>query len=473
MVPLYLRHIPLNIYGAWLGTGNIIAWITILDPGLAAIVMQQTAVAYGKGDVAELNALLTGGIILSSLISFFLLIFGLLIQHHLIYWLNIGVVPDIGVLERAFMLAVIGSCLMIFSYSIACFNQGLQSSLGIGVIYVVNMLASLIITIILLKLGHGLLAIPIGLIVRGAGLTLGNIIYLVWRFSTERIQFNFTTTGIAKLAKLSSYNFFGQCANALSSNVDAFLLTRYLGPEIAPIFAFTRKIPEISRMILERPANAFMPAIAHLVGSQEIERAKTALLRLIRLVLWSIGLSSAGFFVFNRDFITLWVGHRFYAGGTINTLVIMALGMAVIIKILSSLCFSMGNIKGNSIVKMVEGILTVLFMFIGTKYWGMTGLAVAPLLAMTLVSSWYYPRVFAKLLSLNKSDILTITYEVYVSLVASVVTAALFFRASSNTWLYFTTRVCAFSLVYSVVILLLSRSFRREFFNFFTKASST
>ena len=38
LVPLYLKFIPLDIYGAWLATGNIVAWLSIMDPGLSAVL---------------------------------------------------------------------------------------------------------------------------------------------------------------------------------------------------------------------------------------------------------------------------------------------------------------------------------------------------------------------------------------------------------------------------------------------------
>lgn len=469
MVPLYLRYIPLNLYGAWLATGNILAWFTMFDPGLSLILMQRTGVAYGKGDVDEINSLLTSGLVISSLVSIVLLAVGMLSKNYLIAWLNLNPITDVTILKDAFVLAVVGSALLIFSYGITSINQGLQSSTGMGLIHVTAMVISLFITVIFLKHGAGLLALPIGLITKGLVFTLGNAIYLAWRYRSEHMCYKFTTNGILSLVKLSSHTFLGQSAQIMSLNADTFLLTRYLGPESAVVFSFTRKIPEVSQMMLERPAVAFMPAISNLVGCGEIDKARSVLLRLTQIILWLMGLLASGFFVFNRDFISLWVGRSMYAGSTINSIIILSLVGTVIIKSLSNLCFSMGDISVNSIVKMLQGLMSVAFMYIGTKLWGMTGLAIAPLLSMLLISFWYYPRSFSRLLTLKRPDVIVMVQEFTAVVAASSITIILFISISATSWGAFVLTVLMFSIVYTGIMLTLSNSLRKELIGMLNK----
>jgi O-antigen/teichoic acid export membrane protein len=462
LVPLYLRYIPLDIYGAWLATGNILAWLMVIDPGLSSVLMQRAGVAYGKGDKAELNSLLTGGVLLSGAISLLLLVAGFISSSFLIGWLNLGTTIDGDLVEQAFMIAVVGSALMIFSYGLTAFNQGMQSSLGIGLVFVITMVASLALTVVLLYKGVGLLALPIGLVVRGVGLTVGNAGYLLWRYIGERTRYHFSTQGVATLAKLLSYVFLGRGAGVIATNMDAFVLTRYLGPEIAPVFVLTRKAPDMSRMFLERPATAFMPAVSHLVGAGELGRARAVLLRLMRMILWLMGLIAAGFIVFNRDFVSLWVGPKLFAGGTINLFSVLTLVIMVLVNALSNLCFSLGNIKGNSIASLAQGLLSVPLMVLGARYWGMLGVAVAPLLAMLGVSAWYYPHAFSRLLKLEWPDVLALVREAAAVVVAATVATGTLFWITATTWPIFVLAVGAFGAVYLTVLGGISKAFRAE-----------
>lgn len=462
LVPLYLRFIPLDLYGAWLATGNILAWLTVIDPGVSNVLQQRAAVAYGKGDVAELSALLTGGVLLSGAVSLLVLVTGLVSSRFLVGWLNLSTLPDIGMVEQAFRLATVGSALMIFAYGLTAFNQGLQSSLGIGLVFVITMIVSLALTVVLLYQGSGLLALPIGLVVRGAGLTIGMAGYLLWRSVGEKMRYRFSIQGVGTLARLSSYMFLGRGARMIATNLDAFVLTRYLGSEVAPVFVLTRKAPDMSRMFVELSAVAFMPAVSSMVGAGEMARARAILLRLLRMILWLVGLIASGFFVFNSDFVALWVGPKLFAGGVVNVVIVLVMVVTVVINALSNLCFSLGNIRGNSIASLVQGLLAVPLMILGAKYWGMLGVAVGPLLAMLAVSVWYYPLAFSRLLKLERADLLGMAREAAAVMVATMVAIGALFWVTATTWVAFAFAVAAFGLVYLVVLSGLSRVFRAE-----------
>lgn len=472
LIPLYLQYIPLGTYGAWLATGNILAWLTVIDPGLSTVLQQRASAAYGKRDVVELGALLTGGVLLSGIVALLVLVVGLVSSHFLIAWLNLSTTPDIDIVEQAFVLAAIGSALMIFSYGLTAFNQGLQSSLGIGLVFVITMIGSLVLTVFLLYQGVGLLALPFGLIVRGAGFTVGNAGYLLWRTWGEKFQFRVSLRGVGTLAKLTSYTFLGRGAGVIASNMDAFVLTRYLGPEVAPIFVLTRKAPDMSRMFVERPAVAFMPAVAHLAGSGDLDRARAVLLRLVRLTLWLLGLIAAGVLVFNRDFVALWVGADLFAGPFVNVVIVLALVVYVLVNGLSSLCFALGNIKGNSLASVAQGLLSVPLIIVGAKYWGMNGAALAPLVAMLATTAWYYPRIFSRLLELERADISAIAREAVNVLAAATIVIAAFVWVTLTTWVAFILTTMTFAILYALILGLLSQPFRDEMLGFLRYARS-
>jgi hypothetical protein len=158
-----------------------------------------------------------------------------------------------------------------------------------------------------------------------------------------------------------------------------------------------------------------------------------------------------------------------YAGSTINSIIILCLVVTVIIKSLSNLCFSMGDISVNSFVKMLQGLMSVAFMYIGTKLWGMTGLAIAPLLSLLLISFCYYPRSFSRLLTLKRADIIAMVQEFTAVLAASSITIILFISISVSSWFTFVTTVMAFCIVYTGIMLSLSNLFRKEIFSMLKK----
>ena len=272
LVPLYLRFIPIEIYGAWLASGNLLAWISVTDPGLTTVLQQQVANSYGKNDLLKTKTLIGGGLILSVLILIIAIFFGLICAYFLPTWISLPPNIDILLIVKAFTLAVFGTSLMLFSFSIRAINQGMQGSLSIGLINNGVTLTSIIITIILLFTGFGLMALPVSLIFSGVFYSIGHVLYLLWRVINEKIGISFSFKEIVRLTKLLSYTFLGRTTGTISNNVDLIIVSRFLGPETVAVLALTRKPIDLSREIINQPVVSFMPAISHLSGWVEEPR---------------------------------------------------------------------------------------------------------------------------------------------------------------------------------------------------------
>lgn len=463
LVPLYLKYIPLEIYGAWLATGNIVAWLTVVDPGISDVLRQQVGRAYGTGETKTLNDYLGSGTLLSFIISAIILLGGLVASDFLIDLIKLNDQTCIPVIKDAFILAVIGSSLMIFSFGFTSFSQGLLSSVGIGLVFVVATLTSLIINIVLLIKGYGLYSIPISQIFRAVILIAGNIIYIIWRYLQESLKYNFSIRGFSALAKLSGYNFLGRLGNVMSTQMDAFLVARYIGAEVAPILKLTKKGPELSRMFVERPPVAMLPALTNAWGSGEYEKVRKYTARLFAIILWMLGLIFSGFILFNRSFVSLWVGSSIYAGNTINLVIILGVVFSVIVSIFSNIFFALGKIKETSKINFVQSIITIASLYVGIKYFGLIGLVIAQVLSMLVFSAWYFPYKTLKfikydqhLLSQLKREI---TNVVIISVVITLFSSHIIFISN---WASFFLFVSLVTLCYVVFLFMLSKQFKKE-----------
>lgn len=464
LVPLYLKFIPLDLYGAWLAASNVITWMSIADPGLSTVIMQKASVAYGRQDMAALNGLFTNGVMLSLLVALLTAGAGWVAAPYLMTLLNLDPGVAYSQLRPAFLVAVLGTALMIFSYGITAFNQGLQSSLGIGLVFMVTQLGSLAFTIWLFYAGWDLMALALAMVFRGVGLLFGNVIYLVWRVVHDGLCLRTSFAGFRELTQLMAFTFLGKAIGTMATSMDALIVTRYIGPELAPVYTLTRKVPELSRSFMERPAIAFMPAIASLWGMGDKERVRAVLLRLMSIMLWVMGLAGVGFWLLNGAFIKLWVGPTLYAGSLVNGLIIGQMMVMVFATALSSLCYALGNIQGNSVAMLIQGLVSITLMIAGAHYHGMMGVVLAPLIATLLVSIMYYLPVFIRLLHVGRQEVLAYLHEVIRVGAATLLTGLVLNRWSKpDQWWSFTTAVLAISASYILILLILSPLLREEF----------
>jgi len=469
LVPLYLKYISLEIYGTWLATGNIVAWLTVVDPGISDVLRQQVGRSYGAGEIKTLNDYLGSGTLLSFIISAIILLAGLISSNFLVDLIKLNDQNSITIIKNAFIIAVIGSSLMIFSFGFTSFSQGLLSSLGIGLVYVVATLTSLVVNIVLLIKGYGLYSIPISQIFRAIILIAGNIIYIIWRYLQESLKFKVSIRGFSALARLSGYNFLGRLGSVMSTQIDAFLVARYLGAEVAPILKLTKKGPELSSMFVERPPIAMLPAITNAWGSGEYDKVRINTSRLFSIMLWILGLIFTGFILFNQSFVSLWVGSSIYAGNTINLVIVVGVVLSVIVSIFSNIFFALGKIKATSKISFIQSIITVALLYFGVKYFGLIGLVIAQALSMLVFSAWYFPYKTLKFINYDRHLLSQLSREITNVGIISVVITIFFSRIIFiSNWASFFLYVFLVALCYAGFLFMISKQFKKEIRVFLT-----
>ena len=468
MVPLYLRFIPIDVYGAWLASGNILAWLSTMDPGLTSVLQQRIAVAYGKHDLQDVRAVLGGGLLIGAVVLLLAIIFGLACAHYLPSWINLSPSVDKLMIVNAFSLAVIGTSLMIFSFAITSINQGLQGSLGSGLISIGINAISLPVTVVLLYNNFGLFALAYNLIFAGVCSVVFQSVYLMWRVGSEKIGISFTLGSVFALAKLLSFTLLARVSGIISNNVDLIVVSRFIGPEAITVLALTRKSADFSKELVNQPTSAFLPAVSHLSGAGETDKAREVLMRLVRILLWLLGMIVGGLIAFNDDFVKLWVGPQFFAGNTINLIICGTILFTLASSCLANLCYALGNIKGSSLAGAVQSLLFIPLVIYGTKYFGLIGTVIAPLIAVFAVSAWYFPRSFSSLLKLSQRDIKGIISEVFRTVVVMVLLMLLFSWLYPKNWLQFFSFAASYCFLYAGFMHFVSGSFRDEIKGAFT-----
>ncbi len=479
LVPLYLRFIPVDLYGAWLATGNVLAWLTVVDPGIAGVVQQRIGVAYGQRNYSALRGYATGGVLLTMLIALLVLVAGWGTSRFLPNWVNLGDAESAEILRKAFLVAIVGSALMLLAFTVNALNYGLLGSIGPGVAGFVGSFGSLALIPILLINGWGVHAIAAGLLFRGAVMLTGSGGYFIWRTRNEGINLAPDFSKIREMLGLLSFTSIGRVGTTLSLHTDAFIISRFLGPETVPIYMLTKRAFHIGETLITRTGNAVSAGISHLSGEANHARVRLVINRLLKINIWLLGLAFGGFFAFNETFVTLWVGKEFFAGFLISSLFCLFLTSRVFLILMTTLCVALGDIKVSSIVAFVHSLIVFSLMIAGVYYLGILGAALAPLIAYSMVYFWYYPKSLTRRAHLQRSDWMQLGREVAKVTVMSVAFASVLYHVPIGSWLAFAVAIALFAVLYGGGLYWISGEARMEmrglaqgFWNRFRKPES-
>ena len=468
LVPMYLRFIPVELYGAWLATGNVVNWLLIMDPGVLPVIIQRVGQSAGANDLKAIGEYAATSIFITVLIVLCVFLTGYICSLSVAKWVSLTDEVLASELQQNFLIAVMASSIMLFAYSVGAVNHGLLGSFANGVSLLVANATSLMITVILLFKGAGLFSISIGMVVRAMIILGGGLVYLLWRCRRDFIVFALSKSRIKEVCGLLSVFSLGRIGSILSKNMDAFLLARFVGPEWVSVFVLTGRGLRLAEMILMRMGNAIRPSLSHLLGAKDQSKVRSIVVRLMSLILWMLGIVLGGFLALNDDFVRIWVGQEFFAGKLVSNLLCVLLAFVISITLMQTFCLALGDIKWNSLVSFIQALVTVICLFVGVNKFGMLGAALAPLLGFIIVPVWYYyPRSLGRLASLLKADWMLLVRE---SVIVFILGAFAFSFSSFvviSSWLGLISYALGVALAYAFLLIAISRLARSEVFAFF------
>lgn len=459
LVPLYLKYISADEYGAWLASGNIIIWMSLLDPGLSGTMQYKIAHALGNNESKKIGVLIGNSLIVGIIFFITLCICAVFVQYYITTWLDISKFDNLRFLN-ALAFTSLSTSLMMFSFTIAGINMGLQSSLGIGIIFTLMNILGIISTVYFLMNGYGLLAFGYSGMIRAVVYLSGNLLYLYCRVIVEKYKVVIDRSGLKELVSLLGYNFIGKTAGTLQSRVFDFLIAKFVSFNAVTSFRISLSAPDNCKLILVRPTVSISPILSKSHGSGDLEEIKYRLKQMVFFFLWVSAFIFSAFFLFNEVFVQLWVGKEFYSGPIVNVLICIMVLLASFSDILSQFVWAMGEMKKNNIATTIQFIFFLPLGILLSYNYGVIGLLVASIFSYSSVTIWYFAYLISIKLGLSYKSSFIFIKELFLLFIIIVITIISFWKIEIYTWLGFVSVCAAYSIIFFILISILSKQFR-------------
>lgn len=265
IVPLYLKYIDNSIFGFWLASGNILTWLTIVDPGVSIVLTQKVAYAFKKKNYKELSYIITSAFIISLTVCLTAFFISLMISFNLGSILNLHDQAIENELTFAFNINAVATCIILFSFCLSGTIFGLQKTKEIGIILTICDIIGISICVILLFNNFGILSIAYSTLIKS--LFLFFLQYLILTFKLlkyYKINFHFNKRYFKSFINLFSFTFFSKLFGTLSSNIDLVIISRYLGPNAVMLLELTRRPIKLVQNFINTPSQSMLPALSNL-----------------------------------------------------------------------------------------------------------------------------------------------------------------------------------------------------------------
>lgn len=381
LTPFLLGTVGQDGLGLWLVAGQIIAYLTLLDLGVIAILPREVAFAAAGKDRAAAERRI-GGLMarVRQIVRWQLL--GLSAASLVVWWL---LPADWDALRWPLAIVFAAFVALYPTRAIVAALQGVQDLAFLSKTQFAAWVLSTVITIVLVVSGAGLYALALGWLV-SMGVPAAAA---VWR-ARGRWRHQPPDGGSQQPARQyfrrSVWVSVGQVAQVLLNGSDVLLLGRILGAGAVVPYACTGKLVTVFAHHPQLLMHAAQPALTELRVSASKDRLATVATALTQAMLMMSGALAVVILSFNQFFVGWWVGPDQYGGKwlTIAFILMMLLRHWNIASVYTLFCF--GYERQISLTGLFDGILTAGGTALFVWKWGPIGAPVASIAGVVLVS---------------------------------------------------------------------------------------
>jgi O-antigen/teichoic acid export membrane protein len=385
LIPICLDQVGSRLYGAWLGSTELLIWVQALDLGVPNLVMQRIGAAVGRRDVEEGSRWFVAGLVLLLGHALVLASLALAATPYIARWADVA--PDQAELfATCFRIGAVAAAVSLVNAVFHGLARGVQRTALVNGTLVGGSVAGFAVALVLLLRGFGLWALAWGLLARAVIGLSGGIAFAAtldrrwWR--VRHRTFGPTLREMTSLVPSLTAGSVGYLAVGFS---ELALVTTLFGPAAAAMYGLTRRAADAARSILDAFTAAVYGGFAHLVGSDARERARMVA-REILVARWAFAcLAAAVYAAVNPSLVVLLFGAENWGGHWLTLAFACNLVASGSTYMVNYLYRAAGAVREGALLLAAGGVAHVAATLAGLSLFGVIGAPAAGTLVAIVV----------------------------------------------------------------------------------------
>jgi O-antigen/teichoic acid export membrane protein len=388
LIPLIIGAVGQAEYGLWALAFSVLGFLTLLDFGLAPGVVKSVAEATASGDHERRNRML-------STIAFVYL--GLALLAALVVGgLSLGYGPmlDVPVDARGravTIFLILGARTWLIVLPFGLFRGvlfGAQRVVLISAVQIASSLGLAIGTWLVLRQGHGLVAVAL---VNLALLAVEHLAYVVTAYRVvPHLRLSPRLFDRALLREASEFGAF-QLIVSLSALVllrtDNILVQIFLSLSAVALYSVPLKVAEYAVLLLKPLVNNLTPVAAQMGATGDADGVRALVVNGARVALLPAALLAGGAWAFGREALVLWVGPDFAPAGPVLVVLLTAIALSMPQIVVSGVFTMTGRHRFTAAAAVAGVTVNLVASVVLVHPLGLVGVALGTLASAVLVDT--------------------------------------------------------------------------------------
>jgi O-antigen/teichoic acid export membrane protein len=207
---------------------------------------------------------------------------------------------------------------------------------------------------------------------------------------------------VASLLRMSAWLTGGLVLTNLLLASDVLILGMVVSPAVVATYVLTGSSARMSVTLFNFTVGATTAGLGGLMGQHEYERATQIRRELVTLTWLFVTIAGATILMWNRSFVSLWVGEQHYAGTWANLLIVCVMAQTAFIRGDAFIIDAALRPRPRVIVTAIAAVLTVAATLALTPVLGIAGLCLG-IVVGRLPQTIAYPRLVASCLQRQRT----------------------------------------------------------------------
>ncbi|GGA63293.1 hypothetical protein GCM10008015_00220 [Flavobacterium palustre] len=471
LVPLYLKYFSVSTYGSYLSSGNIVAMLGLLEGGMSFVLTQKLSSSYAQKDFKSFSKILGSGLLISISIVILLIIIGVAFFPFISDWVK-AEPNEYRNIQFAFLYSAIGAGLNILFHNISSVFQALLRVSVSGFANIISIVIGLAVTLLGLNFGLGVVAIPLGVLMRaliGVLILSFALVKILVKESFPRIDIDILDCKLLIRSVLPMFG--GGVAKSLVTNSQLLIITSFINPTASAVYFITGRIYQVCDSFLAPVGSSIFSSISQIVGEGDKDSVKRNIVNVFYIFnVFSIFILSASF-ILNSSFVSILLGNDKYGGTLLSILLCVNMLFYTRFNFLSVNLYALGVFGKTVLFDIIGGVMRLIIIFSLIEYIGYIALPIAEFLSTTILYGYFINKLLVNKIELRGKEILEFVFSgsTLFFIVFSISFLWIYFLPKIDNWLSFAVFSGLIGISNVVLIVIFSKEIKEMFLKVLSK----
>lgn len=396
--PYMLRMMGQSEYGLYSLANSIIVYLTIFDLGFGHTIVRYTAKLKSEGRVNDLYTMFGMFILIYSGIACVALLAGLVLYFNIDSFF--GSTLSIEELNKTNTIMLLMLFNLSFTFIFTVFTSiisAYEKFVFQRVVNIFRIILNTVVMIVLLEMGYKAIGMVVVATVCNVVSLLLNYWYCMHKIKIKIYFRKFRWGFLKELIQYSFFIFLIMIMDRIYMNSGQFVLGSLEGTVSVAIFALAIQFQNIYISFSTSISSVFLPRVTSMIGKENSDQYVSDLfIRTGRIQFIIILFVLAGFVLFGRQFINLWVGHEYSEVYGITVLLFVSMLVPLVQSLGNTILRARNQMKFQSVLSVtVAAVCLILQIYLAKIYGGFgcaLAIAITQVLGYIFIMNIYYHR---------------------------------------------------------------------------------